>query len=299
MKQTFTFIAVLLLAGCSSIQIKSSDEGTPTGMNRTRETKDESGKITKTTEPIKVKRSEPDGYLLAPKVEDDKIVPDRVPNENADLVPSAQIETQPNQNKTESHDSDDQESSSLEAGYVLTRLWSSFSTDFKSPSFNNIKWDSDAKVSGEGGELNLLLANKSDERSYAFLLGLGFMSNLRVTNAIEQNGFYAREKTKSFATWGNAGFQVHPLSWAYVQILVGYFVYGLETQIETNAPIYTYDGLSGLRGFGTFGIGGGLETPWDFPLRLFTGTRILIPLGEGAFYEHLVGQVNGGLRYRF
>ena len=111
--------------------------------------------------------------------------------------------------------------------------------------------------------------------------------------------FSVNEVIRTDMYWINGGFRAKANSWLYVEGLLGLFLHELETEVETNADVYTYDGLSGHRVFGAAGIGAGAETPWDYPLHLFIGGRIWIPMREGSIYESAVGQINAGLSFRF
>ncbi len=184
----------------------------------------------------------------------------------------------------------------IEASAVSTQLWHAFTTEFQSSSFNNLNWNPEPDISGTGAEAQVLLG--VEDRLALMLGGGGFRSD-RQTNAHEEGNFYVHENTRTNMFWLDAGARIKPVDWFYFQALAGLFVFDLKTSVNTNAPTYTYDGLSGTRVFPALGVGGGLETPWRYPLRIFGGARFWVPIGRGSFYESAAGQLNAGLLYRF
>jgi hypothetical protein len=95
------------------------------------------------------------------------------------------------------------------------------------------------------------------------------------------------------------GIRAKQLPFIYLKGLLGAFIFEVNTDVETNASIYNYEGLSGSRAFSAIGIGGGFESPWDYPVHLFIGTRAWLPISNDTFYENSIGQLSGGILFNF
>jgi len=266
-------------------------------MNRVTEVKNGSGPVSRTVEPITVGRhSDTNSYSSLPKRNDDGYRKGFFSTDSYSPPLNERLNSDDRPRVEEIKWDSGLDSGGFEAGVTNTRLWHSFTTDFNSASFSNIKWNPNPRISGIGGDVNIYFA---EDKAVVLSLGGGGFHNEITTNSQAQGSFFAREQTTTDAFWMDAGIRSKPSRWVYLQGLLGLFVYEIRTEIQTNAPAYSYEGLSGNRVFGAAGVGGGLETPWDFPVHLFTGVRIWLPLSDDAFYESAVGQLSGGLLFRF
>jgi hypothetical protein len=280
--KTLLVIVLLLFSGC-------------VGMNRTHLSKDQYGKVTRTREPIGLKTEKPERYSY-PEI--------TIKSENYVNVQPA-IDTQPPADTVEDFSSsnvidqssttnEDSETVGFDISVIRTGLIHPFTTNFQSSSFNNLKWDSEPEADGTGYEAN---AHFSQDQDFELMVGGGAFKSSLKTNSWEENGIYVNEMTRTESYWIHGAFKYKPYSWLYTQGLLGLFYYELKTDAITNAPIYTYDGLSGNDMFGAWGIGGGIESPWNGRLHLFAGIRFWFPMYDYSDYGAV--QVNAGFSYRF
>ena len=75
--------------------------------------------------------------------------------------------------------------------------------------------------------------------------------------------------------------------------------YSLNTKVETNAPVYLYEGLTGSRTVMIYGIGGQFEVPWRYAVKPYVQGRYWWTAGAGDPQENGVGQLSAGLTWRF
>jgi hypothetical protein len=158
-----------------------------------------------------------------------------------------------------------------------------------------LTWTARPRIAGKGPELKALWG----DRIFGLGGSLSLFEGTYVTNSIVQGGFYAKERTSldGFSFQGEARFS--PNKWLYMEALAGLVSYHLRTEIDTNAPSFAYSGLLGNQTFGTFGFGGGLQTPWPWPVQAFVGARYLIAATSSASLEYGSGQVNAGFLWHF
>lgn len=190
----------------------------------------------------------------------------------------------------------------LSAGFARTRLWTSLRTGFESPSFTDIDWVSEPKIGGNGAEGSLLLFGEDNDYSPLFgELGLhvGFFERAYVANSAQRGALFVRERVESKGLWGAGALRVYFSRPAFVSLLAGLVYYRLKTGIETNAPSFVYDGVSGDRVFGSFGLGAGLRTPWDFPLQATGEARVFMTAGQDPVLESTMAQFLANLVWRF
>jgi len=265
------------------------------GMNQTHLKKDQYGDVTWSSEPIEDEYESPEDYSpheIAAQKED-----------NAGVQPVTDAQP-PGYTPEGSPSPDTMEQSTLtgsffrlagfEANIVRTEIVHPYTTHFKSSSFSDSSWDSKPEVTGTGYEYDVYIYQ--DKKTNMLAGGGAFKSRLK-RNSKEENGIYVDEITRTEGYWIYASGKHNPYSWLYVQASIGLFYYKLKTDINTNAPVYTYDGLSGRDLLGLWGIGGGMETPWNWPFHLFAGIRFWLPFNDYSDYGAV--QVNAGISYRF
>jgi len=245
-------------------------------MDRKIITKDPSGEITQKSEPIMVK-------------------------------PSYDVSSERNESYQEYYDhsmrmshhhSDGSSLNGLEINLISSKLSHSFTTNFQSPDFQSMNWSSNPLISGTGGEI-VFISGTGKSKDVSFIFGGGGFKNKRETNAHNENSIYVIEKTKTTSLWVHIGIRAKPLPLIYLQGLLGAFSFDVNTDEETNASTYKYEGLSGNRTFSAIGIGGGFESPGDYPVHLFIGTRAWLPISNDTFYENSIGQLNSGILFNF
>jgi hypothetical protein len=178
---------------------------------------------------------------------------------------------------------------------VRSSIMHAFTTGFHSPDLTSLDWHMYPDAYGAGGEVSLLF----DAEEFIGMIGIGFAGSEITTNSHQESSFYVKETTTTDMGWVYGGGKFKPLSWVYAEGLYGLFFYSLSTDVESNTTTYTYDGLSGHGGFDAIGIGGGLETPGDTIFHLFIGGRLWLALSDEDAYEFGVLQLNGGIACRF
>lgn len=278
---------LLVIVGCglaSGCATYGGSRRQPTGLNRTTTTKDASGRTTTTSVPITAKQYP----YPAPPVQ-----VGANPSERAIQTESASLALDPGV----AYDREPM-SFGLEAGYVRTRIWNKLTTDFQSPNFTQIVWNRTPVIRGDGAEASLFLSTLPNEGH----LGLrgGTFQDSRTQNSIAEGGTYVRETVKTSGFWIDGEAQFYPMPWLSVGGGLGLFIYELKTSVNTNAAQYTYEGIEGVRAFGVLGVSAGLETPWDFPLRLYTRGRLwFLGTTDEPLVESAVGQWSAGLVWRF
>jgi hypothetical protein len=257
------------------------------GMNRTHESRNESGRISRTSEPI-FSSSESVGSYSHVEV--------NVENDQSQSIQPDTIEPAPpiNEGNEPSMGGDGLKAHGLEISVIGSGLGHSYTTNFNSSSFKNLKWNPDADETGTGLEANMYLLHNYP---YALTIGAGGFKNNIKTNSHNENNYYVHETIKAENYWIDTGIKYNLYSWLYLQGKAGLFYNTLKSEINTNAPVYTYDGLSGHDLFWAAGLGAGLESPWKGRLHLFAGCRFWCSLGEGPGY--VIGQVNAGISYKF
>lgn len=190
----------------------------------------------------------------------------------------------------------------LSAGYARTRIWSGLQTSFDSASLPNVNWDNSPRVGGTGLEASVLLFGRPNDYAPVFgegVLSLGSFERAYTANATTRGSFFVREKIDAKGYWANAALRVYFKRPLFVSVLAGLFYYKLNTSVETNAPVFVYEGVSGERIFGSFGLGGGLRTPWDFPLQALLEGRVYLTTGQDPVLESAIGQALASLAFVF
>lgn len=190
----------------------------------------------------------------------------------------------------------------LQAAYVRTRIWTGLRTYFNSSSIPNISWDESPKIGGSGGEASLLLWGRPTEYAPVFgegVLKVGYFDRSYVRNTFRNGAFYVNESIKSRGYWTTAAIRVYLKRPVFISAMAGAFYYRLKTGVDTNVPAFTYEGVTGDRVFGALGFGGGLRTPWDFPLQgIFEGS-MLLNTSDDTLLDSAVGQMSVGLVLAF
>jgi hypothetical protein len=274
-KKAIPVIALLfILSGCM-------------GMNQTRVSQDQYGNITRTSEPV---------FHSSPE-----IIVENENNANVRLEVDVQPDVYVSENSTSSSvsdqpttNNDDLKLVGFDINTIRTGLILPFTTNFRSPSFNNLKWNKEPDADGAGYEVNV---HFSENQRFDLTVGGGAFKSTLKTNSWEQNGIYVNETTRTESYWVHGAVIYKPNSWVYAEGLLGLFYYKLKTDAVTNAAVYTYDGLSGNDIFGAWGVGGGIESPWKSRLHLFAGIRFWLPTAR--YCDYYAVQVNAGLAYRF
>jgi hypothetical protein len=266
-----------------------------TGMNQTHLSKDQYGHVTRTSKPIARKTAEPEFHAYT------KIIVENENNVNVQPEVNSRSDAGINGNSTSFNVND--QSPTINQGFkavgfdvniITTGLIIPFTTNFHSSSLDNIKWEPEPYAYGTGYEANVYLFQ---DQHCDFAVGGGAFKSRFKTNSWEQNGIYVNETTKAESYWAHCSIKYKPNSWLYAQGLLGLFYYRLKTDILTNAPVYTYDGLSGNDLFGAWGIGGGIESPWKGRLHLFAGIRFWFPTCRYSDYGAV--QANAGFSFKF
>lgn len=184
----------------------------------------------------------------------------------------------------------------IEVRYSKVRLWTDLETTFQSPSFTGLNWNRRPKTVGAGPEF----AYHPDPEDEAFGVRLGMFRGDEVTNTHREGAFYAIEKTRLEAYWGSAEVRHSFNEWLFGEVGLGVFFYSLRTELESNTASFVYESASADGLFGALSVGCGVEAPWKYPLRPFIATRFWFPFrGEDPSFEWGVGQVSGGLSWRF
>ncbi len=185
----------------------------------------------------------------------------------------------------------------LETGFVYSRVFNRLESRFNSPSFSQIRWDNTVNLQAPGAEATLLYG-VADYFSLGINAG-GFGSS-RTANAQREGGTYVREDVSVSGGWGTLEGRLYPLRWLSLEGNLGVLVYNLHTSISTNASSYSYVGFEGSHPAFIGGLGGRIETPWSYPLRLYVGGRYWWTGGDGTpSIETGVAQFTTGLTWRF
>lgn len=189
----------------------------------------------------------------------------------------------------------------LSFGLSGVRLWTELKTDFNSASISNSTWNSNPKLMGHGGSLRY--QHRPIDSDFGLIVSGGLFQGDQQTNSAEQGGVFVKEKTEIKGGWLEIGGQYYPFDFLQLDISLGGFNYHARSSIETNAPTFVYHGFSGDRTIAAIGFGGGLETPWRYPVRMFLDSQFYLPYNpfnsDEQLLESVIGRVGGGLLYRF
>ena len=189
----------------------------------------------------------------------------------------------------------------LSAGVSYTRIWTRLRTSFRCAAAPSLEWDDDPKAAGRGGEASVLLFGRPHEKvSPLFgeaVLRLGFFESAETAHEGRSGALYVRERLNASALYGDTSLRVYLLEPAFLSVAGGLFYYRLNTSVDTNAPGFAYEGLSGERVFGMLGFGGGLRTPWKAPLKILLEGMVFLTTDKAL--ESAVGRLTASLAYYF
>ena len=187
----------------------------------------------------------------------------------------------------------------LEGGADAVMIFSHLRTTFRAPASSDLDWDDTIVPSGTGFHASLAVGPASDEFLFA-LSGGGFASS-RESHSGRANGVFARETLDTHCAWASVEARYYPpaLDFTFLKAALGTFVYSVDSHLETNAPSFEYDGLSGTRAMGALGLGTGLKTPWDFPLQASVEGTWWLADKQSPPIESGVGQISASLLLRF
>lgn len=207
-------VFILVVSGCATTGYTSKGK-IYTGMNQKIITKDSSGEITQKSEPIKVK---PSYNVSSERPENYREFDDYSMNKSYHYSNSFSL-------------------NELEINFVSSKLSHSYTSNFQSSDFQNLRWSSNPQISGTGGEMVFIRGDKKN-RYVSFIFGGGGFKNKHEINVHSENNFYVREKTKTTSFWAHMGIHARPFPWIYLQGLLGAFSFDVNTDLETNASVY-------------------------------------------------------------
>jgi|GEM_PF-3121127 len=181
-------------------------------------------------------------------------------------------------------------------------LWNELETHFRSPDFSNLSWEKNSTLKNDGK--SIFYEHPFEDTDMTFLLRGGLFEGYQERNSQTENGFFVLEKIKLTGGWVEGGVGGRPLDFLRLNLSFAGFYYHASSTIETNATVFTYEGFSGDSLVTTLGLGVGLETPWEFPVRLYAETAFYLPINPFNFeyeegLENGFGRLSGGLLYRF
>lgn len=157
-------------------------------------------------------------------------------------------------------------------------------------------WDNKPDLNAQGFELAWSGSQTGDLR---FGLRGGHASGSGTRNALTSNGYSVVENVDTSINWGTFELQYWPLAFFHLDAQTGGLNYAVDTRVRTDAPTYTYSGITGDRTVMLLGLGGGLTSAFRFPLQLYVTGRYNWTFGGGDPLEHSVVQLGTGLEWRF
>ncbi|MFH2202730.1 MAG: hypothetical protein ABIJ96_06425 [Elusimicrobiota bacterium] len=182
----------------------------------------------------------------------------------------------------------------ISAGYTRIRVWTQLKTDFQSPSFSRISWQARPKTAGTGFQVAI---HSLDYNLGGVDMVFGRVWDTYKTNEIVAGGVYVREIVATDIYW--LGFDIKAGRWFYIKLNASGYLWKLDTHVETNAPAYTYSGVTGTRIFGALQAGVGFETHWKHPLTGYVEGSAGFTSRSTPIIESAIGHVSAGLQYRF
>jgi len=149
----------------------------------------------------------------------------------------------------------------LQGGPAAIWIFTTLHTAFNTPSAPNVQWSDKLALAGGGWHGSLIFESDDDGRATVGLEG-GYFKDSRWRHVQSgANGVFASERLDVDGAWAALWARAYPSEWAFVSGTLGLGGYSVNTRVDTNAPIYAYDGLAGSRAIALGGIGAGLTTP--------------------------------------
>jgi hypothetical protein len=185
----------------------------------------------------------------------------------------------------------------FEGGFDTDVIVTHLITSFQSPAAPGLSWSQTLDPGGTGFHGSILWSPETDD-TYFGLSG-GYFASAAQSRRSDAGGFYSRETMDVRGGWGALVLKHYVKDWAFAKVSLGSFIYNVQTHIETNAPNFTYDGVSGTRGIAAVGLGLGFETPWDFPLHVGVEGAWWFSHNQDPPVEAGVGQLGANLLFRF
>lgn len=181
----------------------------------------------------------------------------------------------------------------LDAAIILTNI----RTSFRSGSTPELSWGETLNPGGSGFHGAVYWSPERDDNFFG--ARAGYFASSAQSYRKDSGRIFARETMDVHCVWASLDVKHYVHDWAYVKGGLGTFIYGVQTHLETNAVSYEYDGVSGLRGVGAVGLGVGLSTPWDFPLKASVEGDWWVISDQASALDAGVGQVSANLVLRF
>jgi len=308
MKRLAGYLGIFLLVSCATDQTKGSVPGTLqlVDLKRVTTSQDSSGQMTREEQPASSPSDEDhDGHRRRGHGRDDDSgsTADSVLNIFLNILFNTQ---NPDTTTTEPVPGETSYSSGpaagprrviLEAGYVYMRIFNNLDSHFSSPNLPDAHWDETLHLRAQGAEVTLLYGVQD---YFAVGLNAGGFGDSHVANVQSETSYHVQEHIDISGGWGALEMRLYPVSFLSIHGDVGILGYTLHTRATTNTPVSTYEGFEGTQADAVVGLGGRLETPWRWPLRLYAGGRYWwIGGSQNPAIDTGVAQFDAGLSLRF
>jgi len=192
--------------------------------------------------------------------------------------------------------------------YGSSRLWSDFTSNFNTNFMPISKWKNSLPIGGKGYEFECWINDRQDHSNSAYGMKISNYSNNLTNNLMTGNGYYVSENIKSELFT----FSLNKKSYFY-DFLYGVFGFGvtsykIKTNVSTNLPQYSYEGIEGNSTYVVNNLGLGVLWPQYkvFKLKIELGCVIplnninfIIPLSDLNIEESSSDYINIGCHYNF
>lgn len=189
----------------------------------------------------------------------------------------------------------------FEGGPAFIWLRTTLTTSFKTPNAPGVAWDDPINPAVLGGHGSLLLEDDVNDHG-GIAIGLevaSFNQHHWAHRQSSANGIYANERVDVQGSFTALWMRIYPAEWLFVSGTLGLAHYTVNTRVETNAPSFEYDGVSGDRDVGLAGLGAGLSTPLRYHLAATVDGRWIFGGSGSSRIENGAAVVTANLKYRF